>query len=134
MAASYLAGWLALGRALTERSATAAGWIGLAAAISCAAACFACRALRRAPWTARFAAAFVLLVCGTAAWSAVFFAVTTAFAHHPLGELPLRIVLLILAILGAGSLYGFLSIAAWLMLPLGLPFILVAAALAARAR
>jgi hypothetical protein len=134
MAASYLAGWLALGRALSVQSVTAAAFIGLASVLSCGAAAIIAPRVGRRAWSARFAAALIVLICGTAAGSAVFLALATALAQHPLSELPLRIVLLVLAILSAASLYGFLSIAAWLILPLGLPLIVVAALVIARQR
>jgi len=46
-------------------------------------------------------------------------------------ELPLHIVFLVLLIISTGALYGFLAIAAPLILPLGLPLIAAVAALIA---
>jgi hypothetical protein len=134
MAASFVTGWLALERPLTPSTAKAACFIAMAAALAAGGALPAVAWLRRRPWSARFAAAFAILTVGTVAGASLLIAVERIFVSHPLGEAPLEIVLLVLAIVGAGSLYAFLSIAAYLMLPLGLPIIVATALLVAGRR
>jgi hypothetical protein len=134
MAASFMAGWLALDRPLTSSAAKAAGFIGLAAALAAGGALLTVAWLRRRPWSARFAAALAILTGGTVAGASLLIAVERILVSHPLGEAPLEIVLLVVAIVAAGSLYAFLSIAAYLMLPLGLPIIFATALLVAGPR
>jgi hypothetical protein len=132
MAAVFAATWVWLGRDFTARTFTATLYIAVAAAIASATAALAARLLRRSPWSARIAAVLILLISGTAALASLFLAVETAWATHPMSELPMGIALLILAIIGAGALYGFLAIAGPLILPLGLPLVAVSAWLIAR--
>lgn len=133
MAMSFIAGWLALDRAFTGRVLTAAIYIGVAGMLSAAAALATGFILRRKPWSARFAAALLLLTAGTGGLAALQAGVRTAWIQHALPELPIEIALLILAINIAAALYGFLAIAAPLILPLGLPLIVMSAFLIARA-
>jgi hypothetical protein len=59
-------------------------------------------------------------------------ALQVVLTYHRLSEIPIKIAILILGISGAGALYNVLAIAAPLILPLGLPLVLVFAALLAR--
>ena len=132
MAAAFAAGWAWLGRDFTARTLTATLYIAVAAATAAATAALSARLLRGRPWSARIAAALILLIAGTAALASLFLAVETAWATHPMAELPVEIALLILAIIGAGALYGFLAIAGPLILPLGVPLVALSAFLIAR--
>jgi hypothetical protein len=134
MAASLIIGWMALGRAVADRQAMAAVFVGIAGFISCIAAELAVRRLRRPGRAAQFAAAIVALTVGTISGASFLLGIERAWASHPLLELPPKIVFMILTIVGAGSLYTFMSIAAWLILPLGLPIIVLTAFLLARPR
>ena len=132
MSVAFASGWLALGRDFTPRTLAATLYIAVAAAIASATAALAARLLARRPWSARLAAALVVLIVGTALLASLFLAVETAWATHPMGELPIRVSFLVVLIIGAGALYGFLAIAAPLMLPLGLPLVALSALLIAR--
>ena len=132
MALSFAAGWLVLARTVTAHTATALLAIGVAGALAAGAALVAARMLRRRPWSARFAAAFLVLTVGTCGLASFFIAARIAWLSHPLPDLPLHIVLVILAITGIGALYGFLAIAGFLILPLGLPLIVLFATILAR--
>jgi hypothetical protein len=132
LALCYLAGWLALERALTARVGTAMIYIGVAAMLSAAAALLASRLLAGRPWSARFAAALLALVVGTTGLASLFMTVELAWTTHPLPDLPLHVVFLIIAFIGIGALYGFLAIAGHLILPLGLPIVALFALLIAR--
>jgi hypothetical protein len=132
MALAFAAGWIGLGRDFSARTLSAALTIAVAAALAAVLALIAARLLARKPWSARFAAALILLVAGSGGLASLFIGVETAWATHPMAELPLHIVLLILLIVSTGALYGFLAIAAPLILPLGLPLIAAFAVLMAR--
>jgi hypothetical protein len=134
MAVAFAASSLWLERPLAGRTIEAVVVIGLAAALAAAIALLADRRLRRRAATARFAAAFILLLGGTSGLSAAIVGAQMAFAFHPLGEVPLHIAILIVALMGATALYYFLAIAAWLLMPLGLPLTLVISLLIARTR
>jgi hypothetical protein len=131
MALAFAAGWIGLGRDFSARTLSAALSIAVAAALAAALALIAARLLARKPWSARFAAALILLVAGSGGLASLFIGIETAWATHPMAELPLHIVLLILLIVSTGALYGFLAIAAPLILPLGLPLIAAFAVLMA---
>jgi hypothetical protein len=121
LGASFLAGWLLLDRAITGRTLTAFLCIAVAGAISAALAVIAAHMLRRRPWSARFAAVLIVLTAGTVGLAATFIAAPMAWGFHDLTALPIRVVLLVLAIQTVSALYGFLAIAGLLMLPLALP-------------
>ena len=131
MALAFAAGWIGLGRDFSARTLSAALTIAVAAALAAALALTAARLLAQKPWSARFAAALILLVAGSGGLASLFIGIETAWATHPLTELPLHIALLILLIISTGALYGFLALAAPLILPLGLPLIAAFAALIA---
>jgi hypothetical protein len=132
MGLGYVAGWMALERAVTDRTLAAAATIGGAAALSAALALIAAHLLRRRPWSARFAATLILLLGGTVGFASVAAGTHLAWSQHSLLELPLHITALILAIQIAATLYGFLALAAPLVLPLALPLIAAFAVLIAR--
>jgi hypothetical protein len=134
MASSFAALWLGLGRAGTTEMALASLVIAIASAVSCGLALLAGRLLRRRPWSARFAAALILLITGTAALTSASIGAHLAWTTHPLPELSPKLVLVILAASSVAALYGFLSIPAFLILPLGLPLILATAAWIAQRR
>jgi hypothetical protein len=127
----YLAGWVALDRVVTARAAAAAVVIGGAAALAAALALFAAFLLRRGPWTARFAASLIVLLAGTGGFATVTAGAYLAWVQHALLEIPVQIALLILALQIAAALYGFLALAAPLILPLGLPLAVLVALVAA---
>lgn len=132
MALCFATGWLLLERAFTSRTLFACLYVAAAAALSAGLALAAARILARRPWSARFAASLALLIAGTGGLTSLFMAIEPAWTSHPLAELPPQTVLLILATIGAASLYSFLAIAGLLMLPLGLPVMALFAALIAR--
>lgn len=132
MALCFAAGWLFLGRAFTGRTLTACFYVAVASTLAAAAALVAARILARRHWSARFAAAVILLVVGVGGLTPIFMAMQMAWAFHDLSELPLHIFVLVLALMGAAALYNFLAIAGLLILPLGLPAIALFAVLIAR--
>jgi hypothetical protein len=134
MAASFAALWLAVGRAATAEMVMASLVIATASLVSCVVALFAGCLLRRRPWSARFAAALILLITGTAALTSAAIGAHLAWTTHPLPELSPKLVLVILAASSVAALYGFLTIPAYLILPLGLPLILATAAWIAQRR
>jgi hypothetical protein len=121
LGASFLVGWLLLDRAITGRTLTAFLCIAAAGAVSAALAVIAAHLLRRRPWSARFAAVLIVLTAGTVGLAAMFMAAPMAWGFHHLTDLSIRIVLLVLAIQAASALYGFLTVAGPLMLPLWIP-------------
>jgi hypothetical protein len=121
LGASFLIGWVSLGRAVTDRTLAACAYLAVAGAIAAGVAMIAAHLLRRRPWSARFAAALVVLTAGTVGLAASFIGAQLAWGFHDLTELPVHIVLLILAIQAASALYGFLAIAGHIILPLGVP-------------
>lgn len=88
--------------------------------------------LRKRPWSARFAAALLALLAGTPVVTTLLIAVTSLLSHHRVTEIPIRFTLLILATASALALYNILTIAARLMLPVGLPLTVLLALLIAR--
>jgi hypothetical protein len=132
MGLGYIAGWMALDRAVTDRTLAAAATIAGAAALCALLALAASYVLRRRPWSARFAASLVLLLGGTVGFASVAAGTHLAWAQHALLELPLHITVLILAIQIAAALYGFLALAAPLVLPFALPLVAAFAVLIAR--
>jgi hypothetical protein len=132
MALVYAASWIGLDRDFTARTLTATLYIGMASALAGAMALLAVRVLAQKPWSARFAASLILLIGATAAGASLFIGIEVAWATHPMRELPLRIVMTILLIIGASALYGFLALAGPLLLPLGLPLVAIVAWLMAR--
>ncbi len=123
IASSYAIAWFALDRAFTARTLLALGFIAAAGALSAAAVLVATHLLASRPWTARFAAALFCLTAGAVGLTSLFLAIEVAWASHPPAELPLHIVLLIVANIGLAALYNFLALAGFLFLPLGLAFI-----------
>lgn len=132
IALSFTLGWLALDRAFTPHTMTAAAYFALAGTLSAGAALVAMRLFARHPWSARMAAALVCLLAGTAGFASVFMMLEDVLTFHDLTEVPIPIVILILAISSAGALYNVLAIAAPLILPLGLPMIALFAILIAQ--
>ena len=88
--------------------------------------------LRRRPFGARMAATLFLLLLGTAGLSTLFMTLKVVLTFHRLNEIPVEIAILVLGIAGLGALYNVLTIAAPLILPLGLPATAVFAFLIAR--
>ena len=129
IALSYVLPWLALGRAFSPRVLTATLYFALAGALASAVALLAARLFARRPWSARIAAVVICLAGGTAGFVALFLTLQIVLSHHRLSEIPIRILLIILAISGASETYNVLSIAAPLILPLGVPAILLFALL-----
>jgi hypothetical protein len=132
MALSFGAGWVLLGRAFTGRTLAAAIHIGIAAAVAAALALLALHLLRPRRWAIRFALAIVLLWAGTCAVAALTMGVETAWTRHTLTELALADALRVVAINVAAALYTLLTVAAPLMLPAGVPLVVLFAALVAR--
>src|SRR5688572_29920217 len=62
LALAFAAGWIGLGRNFTARTLSAALTIAVAAALAAGLALLAARVLAQKPWSARFAAALILLV------------------------------------------------------------------------
>ena len=81
----------------------------------------------------RFAAALLLLAAVPPLVLSLVMGVQTLSTFHDLSEIPPHIAMLIIAILGAGALYGLLSTALREMVPLALPLMLVFAWLIALA-
>ena len=81
----------------------------------------------------RFAAALIMLAIVPPLVLALVMAVRTLLRFHDFEEIPPHIAGLIVAILGAGSLYGLLSTAMRAMAPLALPLMLLFAWLIALA-
>jgi hypothetical protein len=134
VALAFSVGWLALDRAFTGRALTAFVYLVLAGTCAAGLALAAARILAQKPWSARFAAVLILLSAGTGAFATLLMAAQMAFSFHHLSEAPLHIILLILGILSAGALYGFLAVAGPLLIPLGLPLIALFALLIAPPR
>ncbi len=132
IALSFTLGWLALDRAFTPRTMTAAAYFALAGTLSAGAALVAMRLLARRPWSARMAAALVCLVAGTAGLASVFMMLELVLTFHDLSEVPIPIAIVILGYTSAGALHSVLAIAAPLILPLGLPMIALFAILIAK--
>jgi hypothetical protein len=132
MASSFGAGWILLDRAFTGRTLAAAVHIGIAAAIAAALALQAFYLLRPRRWPTRFAMGIVLLSAGTGAIASLTMGVATAWARHPLAELGLADAALISLINVAAALYMVLTVAAPVLLPAGLPLVVLFAALLAR--
>ena len=131
MALAFTMAWIALGRVVTPRALAAGLTIAVASGASAAVALLAARLLARRGWSARFAAASLMLISGTAVLTAGLIGAHTAWTTHPLLELSPKLVLIIVALSSVGSLYSFLAIAGFLILPLGVPLIFLAAALVA---
>ena len=125
MALSLLAGWLFVGRAVTASSLTALAYLAAAGTMAAALALAANWLLKRRPWTARLAAALFLLIAGTVGLASFLIGIETAMDTHDLGDVPLRTVLVILALTSAATLYNFLAVAGFLMLPLGAPIMVL---------
>ena len=131
VALSYLVVALILGRPLTARLLTGVGYVGAAGTVSAILALFARALLRQRPWTTRIAAILFLLLAGTGALTAFFAGADMAIrAHHPWDE-PVQVIAMVLAITGTASLYYVLAIPALLLIPIGLPTIVLFAFLIA---
>ena len=103
----------------------------MAGTIAAAAALVAGWLFARRPWSARFAAVTLCLSVGTTGLAALFLMLQLVLPHHRLSEIPIGISIIILAISGAGEAYNVFSIAAPLILPVGLPAIVLFALLIA---
>ena len=90
--------------------------------------------MRSRPWSARFAAAIVLLTCGTVGLTSLALGFRTALTSHALAELPAIVAIRIVILSSLGSLYSFLAMTGFLLLPPAIPLIGIFAALAARSR
>jgi hypothetical protein len=132
MASSFAAGVLLLDRAFTGRTLAAAVHIGIAAAIAAALALLAVHLLRPRRWPARFAISIVLLSAGTCALASLTMGVGTAWTRHTLTDLALADAARVVLINVAAALYTFLTVAAPLILPAGVPLVVLFAALVAR--
>jgi hypothetical protein len=132
IALAFALSWGVLQRGLDGRTLLATAYFGLAGTLAALAALVAGFLLRTRAASARFAAALVLLLLGTAGFAGVFLTLQLVLTFHRLNEVPLKIALLILGISGAGALYNVLAIAAPLILPLGLPAVVLFAILIAR--
>jgi hypothetical protein len=132
MALSFGAGWVLLGRAFTGRTLAAAIHVGIAAAVAAALALLALHLLRPRRWPTRFAMGIALLSAGTCAVAALTMGVETAWTRHTLTELALADALRVVAINVAAALYTLLTVAAPLILPAGVPLVVLFAALVAR--
>lgn len=130
MATALALPWLSLGRAVTPRLAVAVLLFGFCAAAAALAASALVRWMPRSPYSARFAAAVVTLLLGTAGLMCAVMTVETA-SEHLFEGLSAKTLGLILAYTGAASLYNFLAVAGWVLLPLGLPVIVAFAGLLA---
>ena len=129
---SFALSSILIGRAFSPRAIVATGFFALAGFLAGASALTASRLLAKKPLSARFAAALICLLAGTAALASVFFMLQLVLSHHRLSEIPIRISLIILAVSGAGALYNVLAIAAPVIMPLGLPLIALFAWLIAK--
>jgi hypothetical protein len=135
VALSFLLGSLFLGRAPTPRLALATTDFAVAGTFAAAVALVAARLLSARPWSARISAVALCLMIGTVGLAVLLLMLELVLPHHRLDEIPFRIVLIILAISGAGETYTLLTIASRLILPIGLPAtILFALLIAGRPR
>jgi hypothetical protein len=130
----FLVSLVALGRPLTGGSLAAVLSVAASACVSAAVAMVSARLLQMRPWTARYACSLLMLIGGTGALSALLVAIEMAWRYGHLAHAAPHVILLILANLGIVALYYFLSIAAPLILPVGLPLFAGMAALIARRR
>ena len=121
IASSYGLAWLLLERAFTSRAWTAVAFVGGASAVSAMVASAVLPFLARRPWTARVAAAFIVLSVGTVGLTSLLLGISTASAFHPLRGLPVGSLLIVIALNARAALYNVLSLAGYLLLPLGLP-------------
>jgi hypothetical protein len=135
MALAFVTAWLVLDRAVTSRAVGACLTIAVASGVSAAVALVANRILGRRAWTARYAAALSVLITGTGALTSFFIGAETAWTTHSLLELSPKLVVIVVLLTSVGSLYSFLSVAGFVLLPIGVPVIFASAALIAhRAR
>ena len=132
MGLAYAAALLALDRPLTPRALLAVAAVAVAAMLAAVAALVAMRLLSRRPWSARFAAALLIPITGIGGLTSLLLGFHTAWLTHPLPELPLHHVVIIVVIISAGTVYGFLSLATYFILPLGAPLLLLFAVSIAR--
>ena len=128
----FTVAWLFLGRALTRDTLTATLFLGAAAAVSACLALAAAAFLPRRGWSARFAAAFVLLAAGTLGFTSFILMLHTVARAHDLTELPIRMAFAIMTISTAAALHNFLTLAGLAILPFAMPLIVAFAALIAR--
>ena len=124
--------WRLVDRPLTGGTLLASLFLAAAATISAGVALAIAARLRRLPWSARFAAAFVPLAGGTLGLTAFFMMMHMVTAGHDLTEVPVRVLVAIMVINTAAALHHFLSLAGLAMLPFALPVIVAFAALVAR--
>jgi hypothetical protein len=131
MGLAFGATWLILDRALTSRAVAACLTIVAASSVSAGIALLADGIIRRRAWTARFAVALLILITGTGALTSFFIGAETAWTTHALMELSPKLVIIVVLLTSLGSLYSFLSVAGFLLLPIGIPVIIASAALIA---
>ena len=124
--------WLFLDRSFTSRVLTATLYFALAGTLSAGAGLIGAQFLSKRRESARIAAVLVCLVAGTTGLAVLFFTLDVVLTRHSLSEFPIHVSLIILGISGAGTTYSMLSIAAPIILPLGLPVIALFAVLIAR--
>jgi hypothetical protein len=111
---------------------TAASYFAIAGTVSAGVGLIAAHLLSKRRGNARIAAVLICLVAGTAGFATLFFTLDIVLTHHRLSEIPIRISLIILGISGAGTMYTMLAVAAPIIVPLGLPMIVLFALLIAR--
>jgi hypothetical protein len=125
IALTLLGANLLIGRHFTPRLLIATIDFAVAGALAAAAALAAAWLFSARPWSARASAVAICLTAGTAGFAVLFLMLELVLPHHRLDEIPFRIALLILAISSAGETFNVLTIAARLILPVGLPAIVV---------
>ena len=130
-AAALAVSWLVLGRGVSHKLELALAFLFASGTVAAWTVECLMRLMRRSMASARFSAALLVLLLATAG---IFCSVTTALVlREHLGEgLPLHILLLIFFYAGGASLYTWLAVGGWLLLPLGLPLILGYAVVLAR--
>lgn len=135
MALCFAAGWFLVDRGFTVRSSYALSFLAVSGTVSAGVAEAAARILARAAWSARFAAAFIILAAGTVALASIIMMIQVVFTHHDMREVPVAMAVRIMAINSAAAFHNMLALAAPLMLPLALPLVVVfAGIIAGRAR
>lgn len=132
MAICLILAWLILGRALTRDTVTATVFLATAATVSAGFALAATGWLRTRGWSARFAAALVLLAAGTLGFTSLLMMLHTVVRAHDLTDVPVAVAVAVAAISTVAALHNFLTLAGLAILPLALPVILAFAVLLAR--
>lgn len=125
LAGLYVLDWVSLERPLSRDAVFTAGLFAAAGTLAAGLARIAAAIQARRQWSARFAAALVLLAAAPPLVLSLVMGVQTLTRFHDISEIPPHIAALIIVILGGGSLYGLLSTALREMVPLALPAMLV---------